>query len=417
MPTAADPGPAARGGIGIRRLAEGEEEAFARCFELAFSAAPTAAHTERARLGLEPGRTLVAVDGDEVVGTCALLSLEMTVPGGFLPVAGVSGVGVLPSHRRRGTLTHLIQRQLQDLHAGGEAVAALFASQAGIYGRFGFGMAGDDCAVRIATRDAELRALPAAPGRMRIVHDPAASLAQLGGTYDRCRTGRPGMIRREERQWRSWWAELVADDPRPVLLAVHEREGVVDGYVLYRVELRWAQGQPSGLLQVQELIGDAPAVEAALWQYLLGIDLVSEVETWHRPPDDVLRWCLADLRSLNLTLRDGLWVRLVDGARALEGRGYGAEGELVFDLDDSGCPWNRGRYHLEVGPGGARCRRTRRSAQLHLDVAALGSAYLGAARLVQQARAGRVEESEPGAAARADRLLSWPIAPWCAEVF
>lgn len=398
-------------------MAEGELEAFLRCGQHAFSEAPTPTALERERLALEGERAWVAVDRGEVVGTAAALALQMTVPGTVLAMAGVTGIGVLPSHRRQGVLRSLMRRQLDDLHAGGEAVAALYASESGIYRRFGYGQAGEDCHFSIPTAHARLTDPPVAAGRMRMVADPVGAVAGLAAGYDRACGGRPGMIRRSERWWRWWWADLTAEEPAPLLLAVHEDAGDVDGYVLYRVTSRWELGQPAGVLNVRELVGATAAVELALWEFCLGMDLVTEVESWHRPPDDPLRWVLAEPRRLRVTVRDGLWVGLVDCARALAGRRYAVEDRLVVDVSDEGCPWNAGRYQLEAGPDGAVCRRTRRSAMLELDTAALASAFLGASRLAWLARAGCVRERVAGAAARADRLLGWPVAPWSAELF
>jgi len=408
---------AGAGTIRVRPLADGELAAFTACNQLAFSEQPSAATVERDALVIEPDRAWVALDGDEVVGTAAVLSLEMTVPGGQVPVAGVTAVGVLPSHRRRGVLRRLLEQQQAAPRPAGEAVAALFASESGIYRRFGYGAAGEVCRLQIATRDAELVDAPVAPGRIRLLPDPGGALPRLQAAYQRSCQERPGMIRRDQRWWRWWWADQTAGEPVAPLLALHEQDGIPDGYVLYRVEPNWDGGYPHGRLRVAELVGAGPAIEAELWRYCLQVDLVAQVEAGNRPLDDPVRWWLADPRRLQLAVHDGLWVRLLEVAPALEARRYAVADRLVFDLTDPGRPHHAGRYLLEGGPDGARCQRTRRSAELTLDAAALGSAYLGLARLSQQARAGLLEESTPGAAARADRLLGWPIAPWCAEMF
>lgn len=49
-----------------------------------------------------PERTLAAFDRDAFVAAAAICTFDMTVPGGPTPVAGVSWVGVLPTHRRCG---------------------------------------------------------------------------------------------------------------------------------------------------------------------------------------------------------------------------------------------------------------------------------------------------------------------------
>ena len=90
---------------------------------------------------LDPGHQYWALDGDVPVATAGTYDHRIRIPGGDIPIAGVTLVGVHPSHRRRGILRELMRRQLDDAHERGEAVAVLWASEAAIYGRFGYGMA------------------------------------------------------------------------------------------------------------------------------------------------------------------------------------------------------------------------------------------------------------------------------------
>ncbi len=403
--------------ITVRALDAGEEGAFGLADHLAWSERPTPASLARDRLVLDGAQALVAVEDGAIVGTAAALALTMTVPGADLGVAGISAVGVLASHRRRGVFRDLMARQLADLHDGEEVVAALYASESGLYGRFGYGPAADSCRLTLPRAHAALRAGPEASGRVRLVTDPPAALADLAPGYERARGQRPGMVRRSDGWWRWWWSDRETEEPTPPLLAVHEQRGAVDGYVVYHLASSWEAGQPQGRLVVRELVGADPEVERSLWGFCLGVDLATEIDAWHRPPDDLLRAWLVEPRWLGVRLYDGMWVRLVDCARALEGRRYAVADRLVVQLHDAGCPWNAGRIELEGGPDGARCRRTRRSAALELDVADLAASYLGMPRLAWLARAGRVVERVPGAAARADRLLGWPVAAWSAEMF
>src|SRR5688572_19925894 len=106
---------------------------------------------------VEPERTLVARDGGRIVASAAAIARELTVPGGCVPCAAVTLVGVAPSHRRRGLATGMMRRQLADIHAAGEAVAVLWASEAAIYGRFGYGVATRKLELELRTREARLR--------------------------------------------------------------------------------------------------------------------------------------------------------------------------------------------------------------------------------------------------------------------
>ena len=196
------------------------------------------------------------------------------------------------------------------------------------------------------------------------------------------------------------------------------RSGQVDGAAYYRVQSRWEDGLPAGTLLLRELIAVTPEAHAALWRYCLNVDLVQTVRATVRPVDEPLRWLLAEPRRLRTTaLYDDLWVRLVDIPAALAARRYATTGRLVLDVADPFCPENAGRYELEAGPDGAACRPTTAAADLALDVADLGAAYLGGVRFGTLAQAGRVAELETEALARADALFTSEPAPWCATPF
>ncbi len=132
--------------IDITGVAESEWSAeFLRVDELAFGYDATDEENELDRTLREPKRMIAARVGGEMVGIAGAYSFDMTVPGGSAPMAGVTWVGVLPTHRRRGVLTAMMRHQLHDLHESqGEAVAALYASESVIYGRFGYGQASQE---------------------------------------------------------------------------------------------------------------------------------------------------------------------------------------------------------------------------------------------------------------------------------
>ena len=79
------------------------------------------------------------------MGCAGAFSLRTTVPGGaatgMVGTAGITTVGVLPTHRRQGITRQLMGRLLEQAHEREEPLASLFASQGAIYGRFGFGVA------------------------------------------------------------------------------------------------------------------------------------------------------------------------------------------------------------------------------------------------------------------------------------
>ncbi len=370
-------------------------------------------------------RSLGAFDGAQITGAACAFSFLLSVPGEVLPAAGVSGVSVLPTHRRRGILRSLMTRQLGDIHAGGEAVAVLWSAEAAIYGRFGYGLASQVASLRIERGDGRLAPEAPADPRLKLrIAEPDRVRRELAKVYDALLPCRPGLFARDER----WW-DAVLFDPGyrregrgPLRCVLAEDSAGTRGYVLYSASPHWdADGIPYATIGIRELMADGPAVTAGLWRDLLSRDLTGEVVAWNRPVDDPLLHLLADPRRARARLRDGLWARLVDLPAALTKRSYAAPAEVVIDVTDEICPWNAGRWRLRVpGPGAAAaaaCERTDDQADLALPVAALGAAYLGGTRLGALAAAGQVTELRPGALAALSTAMSWDPAPWCPLVF
>lgn len=367
-------------------------------------------------------RTRAVFEGGRMVGASAAFSFVLTVPGpAVVAAAAISLVGVLPTHRRRGHLTRMMGALLDDAGRREEPVAILYASESLIYGRFGFGVACSHVGVEIETRHAALRpSTPPDPGRLSLL-DAEAAAKVLPGLLDVARRRQPGDVRRPD----AWWDGMFRDPERQREGAsgrfhvVHESPaGEADGYALYRVRHGWGDGLPHGRVLVEEVVGLDAAAEAALWRFLLALDLTDVVEAKVRPLDDPLRWMLADPRRLRVTLAgDLLWVRVLDVAAALSARRYPVAGSLVVEVADRFRPGSGGRFELEGGPDGASCRRTRAEADLALSAEELGALYLGGVPASTLAAAGRVVEHRPGALARADALFAGSPAPFCRTHF
>lgn len=405
----------------IRPVGDDELPAFARAVDTAFGFHPTDEVVAHTRAMLELDRTLAVVDDGEVVAGAGALSVELTLPGPVsIPAAGVTWVGVLPTHRRRGMLTALMGRQLAEVAERREPVAVLGASESTIYGRFGYGCAAQCASVEIdPTRARPLR--PAADGgRLRFVEGGALAAA-LPPIHDRHRAVQPGEVSRT----RGWWdgflvdVELFRGDAGPRFAVVYEdAAGEPAGYVTYRMKLNLLE-EGDQVLFVEDMVGATPEARLALWSYCCSVDLVTTVVAPNVPVDDPFPWTLVDPRRFAVTaLSDLLWVRLVDVATALSARRYPADGVLVLEVADAFRPGDAGRWRLDAGPDGAECRRTRSDEpDLAMDVAELGAAYLGGVRFSTLARAGRVVELRPGAADRADALFASTPMPWCSTDF
>lgn len=364
----------------------------------------------------EPERSLVIEDGGEVVAHAGAFTRDLTVPGGPLPAAHVTMVGVAPTHRRQGMLTGLMQRQLAETP---EPVAVLWASEGRIYPRFGYGMASQRVSFAVDSREVRLPE-PVAPGRLRTVPLAEAG-ADLRRVYEAVRADRPGWSSRTD----AWWdSRTLADPPARREGATQLRatlhgngDGAVDGYALWRTKGDWGAGGPQGEVRVKELVAVTPDAHLALWRFLLGIDLTRSASMWLAGLDEPLLHLADEPRRLGTALGDGLFVRIVDLPAALAGRRYAAPVDVVLDVADPLLPGNAGRWRLTADLAKASCVRTDEPADLACGIAALGAAYLGGVSLGSLAAAGRITEVRPGALPAASTAWGWHRLPAGNEIF
>jgi predicted acetyltransferase len=422
------------GAYPIRPISDSEFAAFYAVIEHAFNSTyPTEPELHHDLAVFEFDRSLAAFDGPDMVGTAAAFTFQMTVPGGAVAMGGVTAVGVLPSHRRRGILSGLMRRLLAEGRERGEAVAALFASEASIYRRYGFGIATAELDLTIRRGEGVLLEQAAASRdpapRLRIA-EPRDAVPELAKVFDFILPARPGLLARDDR----WW-EYVLWDPEhrrsggsPLRCVIAEDETGPRGYALFSGKPEWDDhGIPSGMLEVRELMATDPAAYSAIWNDLLTRDLVREVRARVRPADEPLLYLLADPRRARPVLLDGLWVRLVRVDKALMQRRYASAVDVVIEVADDLFAGNAGRWRLRApGPAGpegaapaapASCERTSAPADLALPVEALGAAYLGGTRLSALGGAGLVCEMRPGALATLSAAMSWDPAPWSTTGF
>jgi len=349
------------------------------------------------KLTWEPDRSIVADDAGSIVGHTTALTRDLTVPGGVVPAAHVTGVGVAPTHRRRGLLRAMMHRQLGEVaEAGREPIAVLWASETTIYPRFGYGPAASVLSIHAMSR--ELRVRPEAPGadrRLRLV-DPKAARDDLAAIYQRVCASRVGWSSRPG----NWWDFHLADlkDNRD---GATKRHGVIcdgpdgrpAGYALWRVKGRWDDYGPDAEVRVTHVAADDPAVYAALWRFLLGIDLARSLHYDFGAVDEPLPLIVDEPRRLGRKYEEALWVRVVDVPGALEARRYLTPVDVVLEVTDPLLPANSGRWRLTGGPDKAGCVRTDESPDLTLSITDLGALYLGGTSLSALLAAGRAVAS------------------------
>ena len=376
-----------------------------------FGDAPSDEDVERVSTILPAERVHAAFDGGEIVGGAGAYLFDTTVPGGAqVPTAGVMAVGVLPTHRRRGVLTKLMQRQLADAHERGEPIAMLYASEGAIYPRFGYGLASLAGNIDL-TKEHALLWNDEPIGQARILDGEEQTLEVLPPIYERIQAETVGMFTRTEDWWKVRRLSPRRSGGEQTRVAI-ELEGEPEAYALYRLNFAARNMISETTLEIGEALGTSPRALAAIWRYLLGIDWVARIEAFWVPLDHPLFLWLREPRRLGFRAIEALWVRLVDVGAALAARGL-EDGSVVLDVRDEFCPWNQARWSIRNGA----VDRTTAEADVVLGAAELGSVYLGGFTFDQLLRAGRIEELKPGGVERADELFQTPRQPWCPELF
>lgn len=362
-----------------------------------------------------------AFDG-RVVGTLRSWATEITVPGGALvPATAIAAVSVLPTHRRRGILRRLMAAEHDAALERGERLSLLHASEAAIYGRFGYGMGAPTCSWTLASRTTGFTDGRIPGGTVDFAPADVTTRDLIRDLWDAYRRRHVGELRRRdfifdydlglpefdpERRWRGW-------------LAVHrDAAGTPDGYARYTAELKFEGHEPASSIEVQDLVWLSDDAYDGLWRFLASLDLVSRIRIERRSPDERLPWLLTNPRAATVSdLGDALWVALLDVPGALAARAYDRSGEVVIEVIGGEPSGGRIRVRLEADAGGARCATTTAEPDLTLHADALGAAYLGGTPLRQAVLVQGWEEHWPGALDRADALLRTRDVPRASTFF
>ena len=395
--------------IQIRPIAEDEFAEWSRAEARAFGFHADADYVERSRWMAELDRTFAAFDDGKIVGTATTRSAALTTPGGEAPLGFVDDVTVLPTHRRRGVMTRIMQAQLRQMRERGEPMAALSASESAIYERIGYGIATWADSWTIGRTHTAFKIEPDGGGNLQFITADEAR-TEWPQLHARVASHLAGMVRYPP----SYWKAMLRDAPgqrrgmSEFFHVAYLRDGQIAGLASYRISDR--------TVSVVFILGEDPEAEAELWRFCFSMDLVTEIRAFNRPTDDPIPWRLEDPRRLERHTRDHMWLRLVDISAALESRRYDAEGELTLRVRDNFCHWNDGVYRLQAAPNGATAAPTNTAPDLELTAAELAAVYLGANSFGRLARAGRVRELAPGAVKRADRLFRTERQAWWMEL-
>lgn len=406
--------------ITIRPITEDEYPAFVKAFMDGFAEdLPSEDFPSYIRTNLPPEKTLAAFDGDDIVGTFGGLDLVLTVPGGSqVPMEGTTVVTVFPTHRRMGLMRKMMAMHLDAAADAGTPIAGLWASESGIYERFGYGIATYCDAVKMDGRKIAFRDEIDIERVRRIPVEGASEV--LAPVFDEFQGRTPGMWARND----GWWHDILADldwmkqGRTKLRIVVHDRPDGPDGYAIYRQKGGESDAwHDNGMVQVLEVIANTPAATAALWSYLTNVDMSPNVKYNNFPVDDDLSPMLKEGRRIQRVFKhEALYIRILDVVAALEARTYDQDGEIVIGLEDALRPHSAGIYRLTVEGGVGRCEEVDESPDVTMDIEVLGALYLGESGVFGYAAANRLEGTQP-ALTRLHRMFRTDRAPWCNWVF
>jgi predicted acetyltransferase len=349
---------------------------------------------------LDLERFRVVVDDGAIVGVAGSYAKELTLPGGALvPTAAVTWVSVAVTHRRQGLLRRLMAAVHADAADRGEPLLALTASEGGIYGRFGYGVATTVPVTTIDRPRVRFATPTARHGSVRLVATTDATPGLAAG-WDRYRRGQVGEVSRDE----AWYRILLRSWGPGAVVAVHP-----EGHVVWTVEPDWNDGHPRHRLTIRDLAAATPEAHTALWSTALSVDLVGTVKSVGMlAPDDALPLQLEDPRAVRTTdLLDHVWLRPADPARCFGSRSYRTDDRLVLDVEGE-------RFAVGGDTPGAQSDE---AADLIVDRAGAGSLLLGGTAPSVLARAGRLTARSSALLARADALLGWDPVAHCRSSF
>ncbi len=401
----------------IRQITDDDFDAYSDLLSIVYLEDGPEGIEERFRELVEMDRSFAAFDGDELVGSISAFSLDVTVPGHrTLPMGGTTVVAVKPTHRRQGLLRRMMDVHLDDVRAGNEPLAGLWASEAAIYPRFGYGWATDLAKIEIDSAATGISG-PIDPSVTVRMVDAETITKTAPALYEQVRPREPGAINRTDDWWRLRRLIDIADyrgGASSYRYAIAWRDGEPAGYVIYRTKYEYHDGIPAGEVRVAELLGIDVDAELALWKLLFDIDMTTRVKAHLRGVDDPLLHRLTDPRRYVQKVGDALYIRLMDVPTAMAGRTYNAEGRLVFEVTDQETA---GVYEVETDGGGkAACQPSDEEPDIRLAAETLGAMYLGGRRADTLARAGKITGTDAGIR-QADRMLLGDRTPWARDVF
>ncbi len=400
----------------LRSITTDEVPAFRTAVALGFGQDYKPDGDDRFRSLMPLERTVAAFEGNVIVGTLGDFDLRLTVPGGAqVPMAGTTMVGVRATHTRRGILRSMIRAHLDSAVDRGESIAGLWASEPGIYGRFGFGLASEMHEVKIDKRHL-VQPVPATDLEFAML-SPSDIPAEVAPFWSKIATTRAGFIDRAQARWHDIMNDPEAnrDGASASRHIVVRRNAEVVGYLHYRQKSKWDELVAHGSVSIETLVAADLDAHLALWAYALDVDLFPNVDFWNAAVDDPLAYTVSNARAVRRLVSDALYVRILDLPAALSARSYEHDGSIVVSVDDE-MAYAAGTYRVTIVNGTATVEATQDAAQVALGVRELGALYLGRACAGLYATTGHIRGGADDVAVLAD-IFATSRAPWCPEMF
>lgn len=336
------------------------------------------------------------------VGTVASWIAPLTLPDGRVPSCAISSVTVAPTHRRRGIARALLEGELRTAAAAGVPVASLTVSESPLYGRYGFAPAVSAATISVDTRRGVWTG-PVPSGRVDFVAREQWR-REVGELSAGVLARRPGELAASD----GYWDEVAgtasdADRPERIRTVRYADEGgAVRGLAAYTVTENPAD-LAGARVDVTALVAADDAAYAALWRFLLELDLVQTVVATEQSIDEPVLWMISDRRAATVTLRDHHYLRILDVTAALQARRYRRPGRLLLEIDDP-LGIAGGRFVLTVDDDGSAAvavasARATAPVTLTADIGALSALLPGQVSALTLASAGRLQATDPGAVA------------------
>lgn len=333
------------------------------------------------------------MDGDDALGGCASYEFDLTLPGGCaVSVAALTGVGGDPTKRGRGVLRTMMAEHLTRAKARGHAASILNASEASIYGQFGYGHATTVVGYEVDPDHSQFSEPLDDPGSFEQIHDLEAGIPLLQAAYDAAARTVPGTGARDA----IWWKRVVGEKQvwrgggKQLGVLHRNAAGEPDGYLLYEMK-EGASWVNDDVVTIRELQGDSVTTELALFQFATKIPLQRNIRWPEGPVDFPARHVMADPRQLHVVdQHDLVWLRPLNVVELLASRTYSADGEFVVSIDDEIFEDQRGPWRITIVDGVAEVALSDEPAGITLTPQQVGMVLLGDHRLQELVHAGTV---------------------------